>query len=641
MKRMIFVMSAALIAFALCGRTQCFAQGRSKSKGGFMNHGVPAPVSECRGVIAAADGQGNPIILATAMDMYKGKTRTSLLLINARTGETQQFWYPKREAANGTNFHLMLAATGKLYVPMGYTFLEFDPNLRKWTFAKKLQSRPWAMTEDSDGTIYLTGYQTTHLLAFNPKTRELKKLCRLDPAEKYPSYIAVDSAGWVYVGIGTARSNLVAFNPKTKERRQLVKESERKVGSGYVHKGRDGHVYGCFSYRKPPWFRLSKGKAEPVKTPSPKALTRCIGWSKTYSSFPDGGKLATFDMPGKSFEVVSPEKETNVVTFDYVSGGAAMRSLITGSDGKLYGSTCHPMWFFAYDPKTDKLVSHGGLKKVGGGNFRGLAVLDNTVFGTAYAGGRLYAFDTTRPWKDSGNGDKNANPRFLTNYRPDLTTPCTLLAHPDKRHIITAGYPGYGRTGGGMGFYDLETGKSTVLTHKEILPGHSTVTLKALRDGNLVGGTSILGSHGGHTVARTGKLYIMDYSTRRVVFHMEPVPGARDVTCIVVGPRGKVFGITNTSQLFVFDPKEKKVIHRADLKEFGEPHQPDKTLTLGPDNFIYGVLSRSILRINTKTYKHRKLAAVPVRATTGIAICKGRLYYAAGPELWSYRLGKR
>ena len=639
MKRKALGLCALLVALILSEQTACLAQGRSKLKGSFMNHGVPAPVSECRGVIAAADARGNPIILATAMDMYKGKTRTSLLLINARNGETQQFWYPKREAANGTNFHLMLASTGKLYVPMGNAFLEFDPTLRKWTCTKKTKNRPWAMCEVPNGTIYVTAYPTTHLLEFNPKTRRIKTLCRLDRTEKYPSYIAVDSAGWVYVGIGTARGNLVAFNPKTKERRQLVKESERKRGSGYVHKGQDGHVYGCFSYRKPPWFRLFKGKAESVKTPSPKAVTRHIGWQTTFNSFPDGSKLVNFDLPGKSFEVVSPEKEINVVPFDYVSGGAYITSMMAGPGEKIYGSTCHPMRFFSYDPKTDNLVNHGGLKKVGGGNFCHLAFLDNTVFGTVYGGGRLYAFDTTRPWKDSP-GEKG-NPRFLVNYRPDISRPRSLIVHPNKRHVITSGFPGYGCVGGGMGFYDLKTGKSTVLANKDILGGDSPITIKALHNGDIVGGTSISAPGGANPIAKAGRLFIMDLATRKVVYAKEVIPSARDVTCVVVGPRGMVFGITNTSQFFVFDPKKKKVIHQADLKKFGSPLRPDKTLISGPDGSIYAIMSLSIIRINPKSFKHRKLASLPTPATTGIGISKGRLYYATGPEVWSYRLPKR
>ena len=67
--------------------------------GRFQDHGMPAPVSESRGSIATVDAEGNPMILAMAL----APPRNSLLCIDARTGKTEQFWYPRKDAPTGAS----------------------------------------------------------------------------------------------------------------------------------------------------------------------------------------------------------------------------------------------------------------------------------------------------------------------------------------------------------------------------------------------------------------------------------------------------------------------------------------------------------------------------------------------------------
>ena len=78
-----------------------------------------------------------------------------------------------------------------------------------------------------------------------------------------------------------------------------------------------------------------------------------------------------------------------------------------------------------------------------------------------------------------------------------------------------AGFMGYGMTGGGVGIVSLKTGKKKLLTHQQVIPFHSTHTLKALPSGDLVGGTSVLTPGGGHAKDKEGVLYIMDWKTKK------------------------------------------------------------------------------------------------------------------------------
>lgn len=639
MENPIGAIAIAVTILTVSGAALCWAQG-TETPEGFIDHGIAAAISESRGAIATADADGNPIILAMSLDMYKGAARTSLLVIDSRTGETEQYWYTKQEASSPANYCLMVSSKQLFYIMLGDVFLEFDIGQRKWTFAKDMQlGTAMSLVEGEDGTIYAGTYPQSHLLAFDPKTREIVHLGQLDPVEKYPFTLATDPAGWIYAGIGTVRANLVAFNLETKERRQLVKDSDRGTGTGHVREGEDGQIYGQLPGKQ--WLRLHDGKAAPVDEASPKAPIMNINWGSVFRGFPDGSKLAAFDLPGKTFEVVDADGNKSTLTFDYASGGALITSMIAGPGGKVYGSTCHRFRLFVCDAKTGTVESLGGLRKVGGGNFCGLAVLDDTVYGAAYCGGWLYAFDTTKPWQDSD--DENANPRVVAQYNPEITRPRMALAVPEKGAIVYAGFPGYGHVGGSMAFYDVDTGESTLLTNEEILPGHSTITLRyvAAVEGvpaRLVGGTSIAAPGGANPVANTGKLYIMDWESRKVVFDMEPVPGASEVNCIEVGPSGKVYGITNTSQLFVFDPATREIVHTQDLREYGGPLRPDQSLLLGPDGRLYALLNRTLVEVSTKDYGIQKVASLPLPTTAGLGICEGRVYYGVGSRVWSYAL---
>ena len=600
----------------------------------FQDHGIPAPVSESRGTIATADAQGNPMILAMAL----APPRNSLLCIDAQTGKTEQFWYPRKEAHTGASYDLLLASTGMFYVMMDDTFLEFDTKGKAWTFGQDTNAgTAMSYAEAPDGTIYAATYPNCFLLAYDPKAKTIEKIGQFDTVEKYPSYMAVDAEGWVYAGIGTAHANLVGFNPKTGERVQFAEESKRTVGAGNVFMGVDGNVYGR-AHHTQGWLKLSGGKAEPVeKVPAKKALPG-IKWSSTFPTFPDGGRFENFDMPNRTFTFVSAKGEKRQVTFDYESDGAAITSMLAGPGGKIYGSTCHPFRLFSYDPKADKLVNYGGLKAVGGGNWCDLDFVGNTVFGGSYAGGVLYEFDTTKPWADV-SGDA-ANPKNLCQYKASNGRPRVVLALPDKRTVLMSGYPGYGRVGSGIVFYDLESRQATLIENKDLLEGHSTVTLKALPDGTVVGGTSVLAPGGGSAIVKNGRIFLMDPASRKIIFDVEPIQDGGNINCVEVGPRGKVFGITSTARFFVFDPETRKTIHEADLSQYGHVTRDNKTLLLGPKDRLYALLDNHLLRISAKTYTAQVQTKMIEPATTGIGILDGRLYFAVHSHIWSYRLPK-
>lgn len=622
-------MMAALMA-GLLGLTGSLAAAPEK----FIDHGVAAPVSECRGVVTTTDANGRHLVIACSND--EGE-RGWILVTDIDSGETKQYYYPDG-VPNSDPFASLMSQNGRFYTAAGPTLLEFDPTERRWLFhgvpAPTAQCYTGAgFTDGPDGLIYAGSYPNCRLISFDPRTKQVVDHGVMDPQEKYLDYLVAEESGWIYCGIGTARCNLVAYHPRTRELRPLLKEEERALGTALVYRGVDGKIYGKAGKQA---YRLAEGTATPIEADavSPMAPRNAITWFNKTGTFADGRKLRDYNLQERWMEIEGPKKgEVRRLTFDYQSGGASITTLATGPDGTVHGSTAHPMHWFACR-NGGKVEDWGYLKRIGGGNMCAMTTQGKYVVGAAYAGGFFYAYDTTRPW--NGETGEAPNPRVLAQHAEDVARPRAVLAHPDGKHVLMAGFMGYGRRGGGLGIYNLETGESTLLTHDKLIPDHSTIALKALPDGNLVGGTSVETPGGGHATEKVGVLYILDWATRKVVFRCEPVPGAREVLSLEVGTDGLVYGLARGSQLFVFDPKRREVIHTANLSEYGGVPRP--ALLRAPDGTLYALLSKALLTIEPGTFRVRQLAATPGPVGAGFAFSGDRLYFAIGAHVWSYGL---
>lgn len=601
--------------------------------GRFIDHGVGAAVAESRGLVVAEDAEGHGIALALSLDQ---SPRGWVLLVDLDSGECEQFWYPEG-VPNSPPFASLMSKNGRFYTFAGKTLLEFDLQRRQWLFhgvpaPTESCVTGSAMVDGPGGLIFAGTYPNCRLVSYDPQTQEMRDWGQLDEAEHYVNYLVADDAGWLYAGIGTARQNVVAFNPATGERVQFPDEDNRPVGTGYVFLGTDGKVYARVGET---WWRAYAGRAEEIAKDQVAAVqpTGAIGWGQTKGTLPDGTQV-TLNLPERVLQVVSPDGEVRRIELDYESEGASITSVALGPDERIYASSCHPMHLIAYDPKTDTLTDLGPVPRVGGGNFCAMASQDGCLYGAAYAGGYFYEYDPSLPWSPD-TGDR-PNPRQIGQFAGDITRPRACVAHPNGQEVIMGGFAGYGLCGGGLAIYNRATGETELLTHEQILPYHSTITMRFLPDGNLVGGTSTRAPGGGHPQETEGKLYIMDWASRKVIFQMVPVAGATEVPSIEVGPDGLVYGLASGSQFFVFDPLKREIIHREDMSDYGD--MPRQTLVLGPDGNIYAAFTSSIVRITPGTFEHEKLAEPPKGVSAGAVIYEGRLYYASGSHLWSFDL---
>ncbi len=241
-------------------------------------------------------------------------------------------------------------------------------------------------------------------------------------------------------------------------------------------------------------------------------------------------------------------------------------------------------------------------------------------------------------------GQPDSNPRFLVRdagANREAQRPYTLLAHPNGRDIIYGGMPGYGSTGGGLVFYDRHSESVEVVPHQELLPWHCVAKIRALPDGTIVGGTSIRPARGGVQKVDVAELFLMDPDTRELLWHDALMDGVERYGDLHIGPDGKVFGITDRTRFFVFDPARRAIVHEMDVEpEFGETvhAQSPRIFIETPDGRIFLLFDRGIVQLDPQTYELTMVAEAPGELYNGGAYLDGRLYFGAGVHLYSWEV---
>jgi len=606
----------------------------------FTDHGVPAPAVESRtaAVCRSRDGGERVVILA----------RGFLLIVDPGTERCTQVPFP-----NGNEeypYMCFAGSDGTFYTGAGTQFLAFDPFEGTFRHAEDVGAAGelvgFSFAESEDGTVYFTAYPHCRLFAYKPSERRVVRFGNLDGTEKYPSHLAVDAEGWVYAGIGTERKGIVAYRPADGRKIQLVPEDERTRGMGVVHASADGTVYGHWAFadlreeetpERYRWMRFQGGRTVPVDWRDvPPSLYSGAAFFRLHRQLSGAWRVEKHNLAERELTLREADGgKARTIPLRYECGGAPLSPLVAGPDGYVYGTSNHPLHFFRYEPAEDRLRSFGGkaIEFGGGGNLCAYASVGPVLAGAAYPGGHLHLFDTRRP-VDAESGDSR-NPRVAASH-VEVHRPRCALAHSDGEHVLYGGYPGYGAVGGGLCVYNLAKGTDTLLTHEQVVPNQSTICLTEGERGTVYGGTSVETPGGAEPKETRAKLYRLRWDGLTVDRIWSPVE-AREIVWIYADRTGRIHGMTAASLYFVFDPEAERVVVEADLSAWGTPVRAG--LAAGPDGRMYGALSRALFRLEPDSDTAVKLAEPPVTVTAGLAVAGGRLFFAAGSHLWSYRLG--
>jgi len=627
-----------IIGMLLVWGTARAALSATKDLGnGFLDHGVATPTSNHRGTVATVDGQGRDIVLSWLFDHRGGY---ALLLVEADTGKSEEYPMPFPPGGD-CPYASVLSSGNKFYTHFNSYFVEFDCAKRAFTFWQKTAPQmAMSMTEDEKGVIWSATYPQSGLVSFDPRTRKLRDFGHVYTQNwaQYPRSIAVDDAGWVYFGVGSTLGQIIAFDPETGKATPLVPEDQRAHGYGYVYRDMDGKVYGQpVQGEKDNWMVFFKGQATPIGSHDKAQPKPIITGSQGlfHSVFPDGKRIRTFDLVDRVLVVEDPRSGTSkTLRFNYSSEGAHIMGLAVAPDNTICGGTAFPMRFFSFDPVKEEWVNRDSY-----GQWNTVARQGDRFFVGGYGGGFLLEWDPSKPWVATEPGKKDSNPLFLTQCAPAINRPHELLAHPDGKTLVLGGTPDYGFTGGGLLIWDRQTQKGVLLTHQEILPEHSTMSLVALPEGKLLGGTTTSPGTGGEKKAKEAELYLLDMATKRVEWHQAVLPGVQEYTDLCPGPDGKVYGFADSARFFVFDPVRRKIVHEQVTDDkFGRTayQQGPRVFVRGPKGEVYILFVKGIARVEPSTYEIKMLAESPVPISYGGDFLNGRIYFAHGSHVYSY-----
>lgn len=610
------------------GTTQDAAEaqaGQSQAQAaGFVDHGIPTPVAQTRGVVSTVDQSGQDVILTWLQDWRGGY---AILMVNAETGASQQFDVPFKPDGDEPSA-IYLSSKNRLYTLFNSQFVEFDVASKRFTFHGKVNGKTaMSLTEDKDGRIWAATYPNNQLVSFNPQNSSLQNHGQLakESWTQYPRSIAVDAHGWVYVGSGLAASQIYAYNIQSHATQALLSSSQRVSGTAVVTQSQSNVVYARNGRQQ---FMLTNGKASGLSAGAQVAESNLKGGAQNLvdREFPSGRRLVSVDMHDRTLVTRDASGQQKTVKFNYTTQGAALTFVCATGDNKVCGGTRFPMHTFYYSAGDNKFDSKQLPRQP-----NVMAALGSRLYVAAYPDGKLF--------QESENG-KNEFSEVLNAY-PSINRPHAMLIMGGGSQIALAGTPEYGTTGGGMMFWNRSSGQKSRIDHWHLVPNHSVQAMVELSNGMLLGGTTVAPGTGGVTKATdSSELFLMDANTHEVRWRGAPVPGAKTITDLMVGADGLVYGLADSVDLFVFNPNNRQVVSvNRFSKDLGPSvyAQGTRAFVKGADGNIYVLLYNGIGKVDTKAHTVSRVVSSPVRITVGGAAANGRIYFGSNNHLYSWK----
>ena len=630
----------------------------------FIDLGIPADAVESRTAAVCTNSTGESRIVIAAKGF--------LLVVDPITEDCQQFIFPNHYSEYP--YDCFSSSNGIFYVGAGTMFYAFDPFQLAFIdlFAVGGQDElcGFSYAENDQGHIYMASYPQCRLYRYRPHERDIISLGSIDSEQKYPSHMAVDSYGWVYIGTGTLRKNILAYDPCNGLVHPLLADELRTTGIGLVRQGY-GHSHAsakekltCHAYAQigEQWCRLEQGiVVENLSDDQvPASLYMGASFGKFHRQLKGEWEVISHSLSDRELILQHLSGQIRTIKLQYTSEGAALSPIFLGPNDTIYGTSNHPLHFYTYEPDEQadvrgcrdhysakinnmgpKVIQHGA-----GGNLAAYATQGNILAGAAYPGGRLHLFDTSQPiqLKDSNSSgicfeplkSQLRNPICVTEHL-EIHRPRCAVALRDGEHIAYGGFPGYGMVGGGLCIYHLPSSKDLLIQHTELVPDQSTVALAEAPDGCLIGGTSIETPGGAEPLTKTAAIYALDWQNRTILKSWQLRENIREYSLLLIDYRGWIHTLTSCSTYFVWDPVSESIFHEENLSAWGSIVRQGWQLDEEKD-CIYGVLSNAIFKIPLDSMRPERLAIPPSTITSGFVKRKHQLFFTISTHLWSYTL---
>jgi streptogramin lyase len=381
---------------------------------------------------------------------------------------------------------------------------------------------------------------------------------------------------------GNVDSKLITFDAATGDQLSIVDGDAGTTGPTYPLNGRgvspahDGKV----------WFTTSGNVLASYDTATRTATRATVNGSPVVSGRGAGigygwgsdgllyGLAGNYSGGTFSFDPATTRLTSWTSPFAYVP--APLADVLAGPDGTVWLSAFLNGQTASYDPATGATTQPVRLGQVEDWAFAG-----DTLYAGTYPYGRVTA------WKPGGT----ATDLFSLEESDEQNRPVALVPHDGTLYVGTT--PGYGVHGGALTTYDLTSKALSV--HRDVIADQTVAAL--VFDGDtLWGGSSIDGGQGTTPIADQATLFSWDPATGRKTGTYTPVPGARSINALTVGPDGLLWGLADGT-VFVFDPRTHKV-KRTTTVFAGTTGAQDGALVWHPDGDLYGVTGGRLFRVD-------------------------------------------
>lgn len=479
----------------------------------------------------------------------------------------------------------------------------------------------WGSAIGADHKIYGVTYPNAKLVQLDPITQKITDLGRMDPVQQYARYIAASSDGFIYIGIGSAKSTVVAYNIATGQHKAILPYNQ--TGFANVYTGKDNNTYAQLPDGTA--YTLSGWTATPIVTSS---LVRAQSVALS-----DG---STIGVSGTQINVYQPDGHEISHTLNYTGKGVDLFRLGAGPDGNIYGSTILPSYLVSLHVTNTSTSTPSRLIPVGTLGYAEVYsfLSDATKLYMAGYGYNqpLATFDPSQALNGTTNPGYNPNYTYL-DWRP------TAMIQGSNNNIYIGATPGYGKLGGPLVRWN--TADNTVQVFNNIMTDQSIYSL-TMANGKVVGGTSIYGGAGSTPTQSTAKLFVWDPLTNSKLYETIPVPGATYISNLITAPNGLIYGFAN-STLFIFNPVSRQII----IPGYYLPtntyvYNLGNNMAIGSDGNIWGLSTTGVYTINIVTNKVTIFPS-PEKITAGFVFMPNKvtgdcLYFASNSYLYKFQM---